>query len=430
LLTTVFAAFAAAALLAAPVAGADSDDDQPTNKPGTGTPGKGTQPKPKTRPVLVVSNNWTGTADFVDPNRFKVLFRLNIVPDLDARVAEIGAAPDRQAYFLAIRQLVGEGHDQLVDDSFTSPNGRFLYVSRPSLADVVAIDLKTRKIVWRVPVMGYRADHMAISRNGRRLLVSASTANVVHEIDTTKGKIVGTFPSGDSPHENNFSRDESLIYHASIGRVYTPTDDPSMEASKGEVVFEIVDAKTLKIKKKIDMNKKLEEFGRPDMSGAVRPMALSPDEHFVYFQVSFFHGFVEYDLRKQKVTRLANLPLSQEAAKLSREDYILDSAHHGLGINPGGTKLCSAGTMSNYAAITSRRTFSAKIIPIGTRPYWSTNSADGKYCFVSVAGDDRVAVISYKKEEKVAMIPVGGNPNKVDHPQRMRMGKVRRAFVP
>jgi DNA-binding beta-propeller fold protein YncE len=296
-------------------------------------------------------------------------------------------------------------------------------VSRPSLADVVAFDLKTRKIVWRVPVMGYRADHMAISRDGRKLLVSASTANIVHVIDPRKGKIVANFPSGDQPHENNFSRDETRIFHASIGRVYTPTDDPSMEASKGDARFEIVDAKTYRIRRLIDMNEKLAEFGRPDMSGAVRPMALSPDEHFVYFQVSFFHGFVEYDLRKNRVTRLANLPLSEEAAHLKREDYLLDSAHHGLAMNPQGTKLCSAGTMSNYAAITSRKTFSAKIIPVGVRPYWSTNSADGRYCFVSVAGDDRVAVISYRTEEKVATIKVG------DHPQRMRMGRVRRAFV-
>jgi len=402
----------------------DDDRDGPPKSVPSGPIPPVPPPASKTRPVLVVSNNWAGTADFVDPHTFKRLFRLNIVPDKEKRVAEITLAPDRLAFFLAIRQQVGEGHDQYVDDAFTSPNGRFLYVSRPSFADVVAIDLKTRKIVWRVRVAGYRADHMAISRNGRRLLVSASTGNVVHEIDTQKGKIVGSFPSGDSPHENNFSRDESRIFHASIGRVYTPTDDPSMEASKGKVLFEIVRARDLKVLKVIDMNKKLEEIGRPNMSGAVRPMALSPNERFVYFQVSFFHGFVEYDFKKDKVTRLYNLPLSQEAANLRRDEYLLDSAHHGLGMNPAGTKLCSAGTMSNYAAITSRKTGSAKIIPVGTRPYWSTNSADGRYCFVSVAGDDRVSVISYEKEEEVASIKVG------DHPQRMRMGRVLRSVAP
>jgi YVTN family beta-propeller protein len=154
------------------------------------------------------------------------------------------------------------------------------------------------------------------------------------------------------------------------------------------------------------------------MSAAVRPMALSPDERKVYFQVSFFHGFVEYDLVEDRVLRLAHLPLSQEAAAMRRDEYVLDSAHHGLTMNPEGTKLCAAGTMSDYAAIVSRTTFSHRIINVGEKPYWATNSGDGRYCFVSVSGDDRVSVISYETEEEVARIPVG------DHPQRMRMGKL------
>ena len=112
------------------------------------------KPRSKTRPVLMVGNNWAGTADVVDPKRFKRLARINIVPDLQERMAEIQSNPDRLAYFMAIRQLVGEGHDQLVDDAFTSRDGRFVYVSRPSLADVVAISLRTHKIVWRTPVEG------------------------------------------------------------------------------------------------------------------------------------------------------------------------------------------------------------------------------------------------------------------------------------
>ena len=372
----------------------------------------------QTRDVLYVGNNWDGTADVIDPERFERIARIDIVPDLEERLAEIQADPAHQAYFLAIRQLVGEGHDQFVDDMFSSPDGRHLYVSRPSLADVVAIDLATGRIAWRVKVDGYRSDHMAISPDGSRLLVSASTAKTVLAIDPRSGRVAGRFPSGDQPHENNYSQDGSRIFHASIGSVFTPLDEPALDATKGERYFQVVDARTLQVLRRIDMGQKLEQAGYPDMSAAVRPMTLSPDERRLYFQVSFFHGFVEYDLEADRVLRLAHLPVSQEAAGKRREEYLLDSAHHGLTMNPEGTKLCAAGTMSDYAAIVDRASFSHRIIPVGAKPYWSTNSGDGRHCFVSVSGDDRVSVISYATEEEVARIPVG------DHPQRMRMGRL------
>ena len=373
---------------------------------------------PPTRDVLYVGNNWDGTADVVDPGTFQVLARINIIPDIAERMAEIQSNPERLAYYLAIRQLVGEGHDQYVDDMFSSHDGRYLYVSRPSLADVVAFDLRTRQIVWRVKVDGNRADHMAISPDGTRLLVSASTAKVVDVIDTAAGEIVARIPSGDQPHESNFSKDGKLVYHASIGTVYTPFDEPAMDATKGERVFEVIDASNWQVLRRIDMGQKLDEFGEPDMSGAVRPMALAPDERYVYFQVSFFHGFVEYDLQEDRVVRLAHLPLSDEAAAMPREQYLLDSAHHGLAINPEGTKLCAAGTMSDYAAIVDRTSFAYTIAANGHKPYWATNSADGRYCFVSFSGDDLVSVISYDTGQEVARIPVG------DHPQRMRTGEL------
>src|SRR3954469_20919282 len=373
----------------------------------------------ETRDALFIANNWEGAEDIVDPHTFKRITRLNIIPDKDERLAEIAKDPAAQGYFLAIREAVGEGHDQWADDAFSSHDGRFLYVSRPSLADVAAFDLSTKKIVWRAKVDGYRADHMAISPDGKHLLVSASTARKVQQIDTATGKITGSFESGDQPHENNYSRDGKLVYHASIGTVYTPADDPAADAAKGDRWFEVVDAKTLKVLKRIDVGKKLEEAGFPGYSSAVRPMAIAPDERFFYFQLSFLHGFVEYDLEQDRPVRIANLPLSEKAKNTPREQYLLDSAHHGLAMNPEGTKLCVAGTMSGYAAIVQRATFAYKILPVGEVPYWATNSADGKYCFVSVAGNDRVAVISYAEEKEVASIEVG------DHPQRMRMGKVR-----
>jgi hypothetical protein len=378
-------------------------------------------------PVLFVGNNWDGTADVIKQGgtssapTFVRVARLNIIPDIDERMVEIASDPVRLAYFLAIRQFVGEGHDQFVDDMFASKDGRLLVVSRPSLADVVALDLNSGAIVWRFRVAGQRSDHMAMSPDGTRVAVSASTGNVVHILDTFTGQEVGRFPSGDSPHENNYSADGQRIYHASIGLVYTPADQPQFDSTKGDRRLQIVDANTNQIIKKIDMGKKLEEAGYPNMSSAVRPMALSPDEKFVYFQVSFFHGFAEYDFARDRVTRVAHLP--NEVPDMPREQYLLDSAHHGISMNPEGTRLCVAGTMSDYAAIVERSTFAYKLIHGGHKPYWSTNSADGRYCFVSWSGDDKISAISYKRKQEVAQVPVG------DHPQRMRIGNVTRSWL-
>ncbi len=333
--------------------------------------------------------------------------------------------PVRFGYFLAIRQLIGEGHDQFVDDMFTSADGRILAVSRPSFADVVGIDLKTEEIVWRFEMEGQRSDHMGLSPDGRTIVVSDSTANVAHVLDIETGRRLWQFPSGDSPHENTFSEDGERIYHASIGLVYTPADDPSLDSTKGERIFQIVDTDTHEVIERIDMGQKLEEAGYPNMSAAVRPMALMGNERYVYFQVSFFHGFVEYDLRKDEVTQgRASSRSATRSKAIPREQYLLDSAHHGLALSGDEKTLCVAGTMSDYAALVSRKTFDRKIFRgLGTKPYWSTSSNNGKYCFLSWSGTDNISVFDYAKGKEIANVPVG------DHPQRIRIGDVRRSWI-
>ena len=189
------------------------------------------------RDAVVVGSNWDGTAEVFDPESFAVLARYNLVPDIDERFAEINNSLSRRIAARFIRHVIGEGNDQLVDDLFPSRDGRYLYVSRPSFADAIALDVLTGKIAWRTKVEGVRSDHAALSPDGKTFLISASTGGVVHAIDTATGKIVDNFYPGDQPHESNYSKDGQRIYHATIGRVFIPTTASWLDWLKGERRF-------------------------------------------------------------------------------------------------------------------------------------------------------------------------------------------------
>ena len=432
-----------------------------------------------TRNVMVVGNNWDGTATIVDARTYEVLTTINIVPDKDEELRHVmtpsESHPAGAVFYLAIQQGVGEGHDQYVDDAFTTPDGRYLAVSRPSLRDVVWIDIAkaaaageegdAESIVAEAEMDGYRTDHMAVSPDRTRLLVSDSTERQVLEFSmvdemlpgggrVTMGERLRSFESGDTPHENNYSHDGTRVFHASIGRVYTPGDDadfdPIGDTTKGDRWVQVVDNGSFDVERRWDMGRELAEAGHPRMSSAVRPVAFTPDEKIMYAQVSFFHGLVEFDMEKRDrsgggdyelgglpepgtgaVTQIVDLPIAKEVRDMPREQYVLDSAHHGLAINERGSKLCVAGTMSDYGAIVDRKTFTPTVFKGAARyiedkeyskPYWAVEGP-GNTCWMSMSGSDLVTIISFDKEEVVAEVPVGY------HPQRVREGAILESIV-
>jgi DNA-binding beta-propeller fold protein YncE len=395
--------------------------------------------------VVLVGNNWDGTVTIFDPHRLTKITTIDVTTDLRDRFDKINTSRRRANTVALNRRVAGEGNDQLVDDVFTSPDGRLMFVSRPSLGDVVAFDLQTRQIRWQTDIEGFRADHAALSNDGKTLLVSATRARKVHAIDTETGTIKGGFPSGDQPHESHFSDDNERIYHASIGRIFFPVRSRFFPWIKGDRWLQIVNATDIesrclprstnarddcslrrcidshagiKTPKCIDMKRELEEYNRSGAESAVRPMAVTRAEDFIYMQISFLHGFLEYDLSNNKITRIKELPIPPAVGNLPASKYQLNSAHHGLALSGDETKLCVAGTMSGYAAIVNRKSFDATIVDVGEKPYWSTRSADGRHCYVSVSGRDLVAVIDFAEEKKIGDIMVG------DHPQRVRNGKM------
>ncbi|BBC38902.1 uncharacterized protein SGFS_101960 [Streptomyces graminofaciens] len=370
------------------------------------------------REVMFVGNNWEGTADVIkSTGDFSKIGRINVIPDKAARMAEINADPIKWIYFMAIRNGVGEGNDQFVDDMYSTPDGSSMVVSRPSFADVVSINLTTGAINWRFPVSGYRSDHMAVSPDGKRVAVSASISNTVHVLDIVTGKQLGSFSTGDKPHENIFTSDGKYIWNMAIGDVNTSTDAPWLDWTKGDRKITVVDATTYKQVKVIDMRDRLNAIGLTDYSDAVRPAAFSPDETKLYFQVSFFNGFFEYDIATDKITRTKTLP-KNSATSDDRTTYVNDSRHHGLSMKPDGTKLCVAGTMDDYATVVDRATLQEGPLVTASKPYWATVSGDGKSCVISESGADQVTAIDFATGKKTVSVPVG------DHPQRVRLAHV------
>jgi len=453
----------AAALVAPGNAGAADPAPavRPTSRAATGL-----------RDVMFVGNNWAGTASIVDARRLRVLKRgVDLIPDREQEEADIRADPEAFAYFNAIAQGPGEGHNQYVDDMFTTRDGRFLAVSRPSYADVVWFDIRKAvagrpdAIVREQQMDGFRTDHMGLSPDGRRLLVSDSTARQVIEYsmvdevrpDGTRvrmGDRLRTFESGETPHESNYSADGRRVFHASIGRVYLPADQvgggpvkigPLDDALKGDRWFQVVRNRDFEVVRRWDMGKELAEAGYPGMSPAVRPMAVAPGERFLYFQVSYFHGFVEFDTRAADLNGTVDytaggrpeprtgavrrvVPLPNRVPDMPLEQYVNDSAHHGLSIDSRGTTLCVAGTMDDYAALVSRRTTRRTMFDAATtghsyaKPYWTTEGL-GNTCWISLSGADSVAVLDTRTRKELAYLPVG------DHPQRVRHGWVRNRWV-
>ena len=452
---------------------------------------------PGFRDVMWVGNNWAGTATVVDEESLEVLKSgVNLIPDKAQELRDIRLSPVRLVLFALVRQLPGEGHDQFVDDMFMTPDGTHLAVSRPSFGDVVWIDVAKAtstggpdSITREQSMDGYRTDHMAVSPDGRRLLVSDSTKRQVLEysmVDETVGSTeikmgdrLRTFVSGETPHESNYTADGERILHASIGRVYTPLDDTDPvdgrllgvpltrlgisrfrldklvaklpwdvldEAVKADRWLQYVDTDTFEVLERWDMKHELAEAGFPGMSSAVRPVALHPDGRRLYLQVSFLHGYVEFDTEAADLNGTTDytvgtksepgrgavtgvVQLENRVPGMPYEQYVNDSAHHGIAISEDGETLCVAGTMDNYAALVDADTGAAQYFDARTtgmkygKPYWVTEGL-GDTCWVSLSDNDAVAVLSTETKKQLAYLPVG------NHPQRVRHGYVDSGLLP
>jgi YVTN family beta-propeller protein len=375
----------------------------PASSASSASGAEGLRDGPRARDVMVVANGQGGTVSLLDARTFRVLREIDILPDGRQTSFE-----DDPLHALIGQQLIeAAGGENFAQDVDVSPGGRTLYVSRGHRGDVAAFDIASGSLKWKLRIPGFRSDHMTISHDGRRLYVSALTQDEVEVVDTRQHSIVGSFSTGQWPHDNHVSEDGLRLYNGSIGNIVVPAGARSAVPTP-PYTLTVVDATSLVPLRQYTFDR------------GVRPYVITHDETRMYAQLSQFHGLIEFDLREGRVLRTLALPVDDGVTK---DDYDFEAPHHGLAMSHDEGTLCAAGRASDYVALVSTKTLTpTAIIEVGDAPGWATVSPKGKHCFVASTRADTVSVISFAKRREVARIKVG------DGPKQMEAARVPRAL--
>jgi DNA-binding beta-propeller fold protein YncE len=345
-----------------------------------------------TRAIALVGNLRSGTVTVIDERTWRVLGSINVTPD--------GKTPRDPAQAKIYPALVKAKGVNYVQGLALSPDGRTLYVSRGYLGDVAAFDIATRRLLWRLEAAGVRADHVALSTDGRRLFISALTANEVEVIGTRTHRFVGSFPTGDWAHVLEFTPDGRYIVNGSLGNQLVPGG----VATRFWMTF--ADPTTLRVKRVLKFD------------AGVRPFAFSPNGRLAYVQFSYFNGFKVVDTTTGRIVRSVALPISGPAVGEPESNFPNQAAHHGITLSGDATTICDAATVSNYVALVARRSLKTRaIVRVGDQPADAETSSDGQMCLVSNRGNglggNTLSVISFAWRREITRLRVGNGPQEI-----------------
>jgi DNA-binding beta-propeller fold protein YncE len=333
--------------------------------------------------VAVVANSQSGTVSLVDVESRTILGVIDVNPERTRRE--------------------GPGAPNYAQDTDVSPDGRTLYVSRGYLGDVAAFDIASGRLLWQRSLDTGRADHMALTPDGRNLFVSALLDNRVYRVAAATGEITGHLVTGVYPHDNKISRDGRRLYNSSIGPLTSlprqSNAQPLSETPGYPFQMTIADAGTLEIRERIRFDK------------GIRPWQFTPDEKGIYSQLSNEHAVVAYDLAARKLVKRLELPVKPG---VTVADWDFEAPHHGLAITPDGRTLCIAGRASDYAALVRAPGLSLiATIPVGDGPGWAEVADNGRICLVANTRSDDLSIISIPRRTEVVRLPIGDGPKHI-----------------
>src|SRR4051812_22549642 len=285
-------------------------------------------------------------------------------------------------------KVVGEIKDIEVNHGAApAPDGSRLYITNEAESTVDIADLKTLKVIKKVPLTNH-PNNIAVSKDGKRVYAAiVGGAGAVDVIDAT-----------------TMARVKSIKTEGGIHNVYVTPDGKFVVAGSipGKKVF-VIDPKTDEI-----------VWSVPTREG-VRPMTFdtNPDGSTkrIFLQLSGFNGFTTIDFATHKLGEEIKLP---EVAKEEKVTQGLQGAPaHGLAVTADGKILCVLSKMNSriyFYSLPDLKMISES--KVGHHPDWVTLTPDGKRAYVANAGSNSVSVIDIATHKELMQIPVGQVPKR------------------
>jgi len=305
------------------------------------------------------------------------------------RIIQTNSAGDRVMLIdPATNKVVGEIKDiEANHGAVAAPDGSRIYISNEAMSTLDVADVKTLKVIKRVPLSGH-PNNISISHDGRRVYVGIVQApGGVDVIDTASFQMVKTIPTKGSIHNTYVTPDGKYVVAGSI---------------QGKTI-NVIDVKTE------------EPVWTLEMDLGIRPMTFSanPDgsTKWIFAQLSAFNGFAVVDFATHKeIKRVKNPDLPPGKSEIPEGA----DPSHGMAVTPDQKVLVVCSRLNNalYTYSLPELNLTGTTFLGGMGAAWVTLTPDGKTAYVANAVTNNVSAVDVKTMKEIALIPVGFVPKR------------------
>lgn len=247
-----------------------------------------------------------------------------------------------------------------------SPDGKTLLATSPSTGTVYVFDATSLAQRAIIPV-GKAPKGVKVTPDGRFAYVSNQGSADISVIDLNSLKNIGEIKVEKGPHNVRFTKDGALAY----------------VTLQGGAGIGVIDTKTKLMTKVIAV---------PGITGP-HNLDLSSDEKTAYVR-DFVHNVAILDLTTEQVIKVIKV----------------GNGHGGIDIDPAGRFVATAAIGDSVVTIIDPKSYAVQTIDVGKGPHGIRSSRDSQWIYVTLTGENKIAVINTKTMKVEKKIPVDKFP--------------------